>query len=279
MPAATEVKVSLYEVGGSVRDRYMGRESHDEDFSAVVENGGWPELLQWADQEMDEVFLVTPEFLTIRGKKDGKIMDVVMARKEDGYSDGRHPDNVEPGTIDEDLARRDFTMNAMACKSELFLDLFGGAEDIDNRLIRCVGYAADRFREDALRAIRAMRFSITLGFDMDEDIRSTLETNFMPDIKARKECGHDHYFNENEYLSHQLASVSPERIREELKKMFAHDTIEAGSLLFGNHCTKAGFHRASSSMYSSASLNIHEDILDVLFPDGGIWLEPTLKQT
>ena len=131
MPAATEVKVSLYEVGGSVRDRYMGRESHDEDFSAVVENGGWPELLQWADQEMDEVFLVTPEFLTIRGKKDGKIMDVVMARKEDGYSDGRHPDNVEPGTIDEDLARRDFTMNAMAAANHWRIFIF---ESLDTKV-------------------------------------------------------------------------------------------------------------------------------------------------
>ena len=75
---SNSVEVSLYEVGGSVRDRYMGRESHDEDFSAVVKNGGWPELLQWADQEMDEVFLVTPEFLTIRGKKDGKIIEKIV---------------------------------------------------------------------------------------------------------------------------------------------------------------------------------------------------------
>jgi tRNA nucleotidyltransferase/poly(A) polymerase len=284
MTTLASTKVTLYQVGGSVRDEYLGVPCYDRDYSAVVADGGWPELLKWAEEYMDDVFLVTPEFLTIRGKKDGDVIDIVMARKEGEYSDGRHPDEVEPGTLEEDLARRDFTMNAMAKSPEgLLIDPFNGVDDIDERVIRCVGSTADRFREDALRAVRAMRFSITKGFTMDQEIREILQSNFMYELTKEREQSivrnggkASWSYNDRDWLSYNLKSVSPERVREELRKMFIHNPIEAGTLLFGNRNSKDTHYRDT---YTSDSFNIHQDVLKVLFPQGGLWLEPTLKLT
>ena len=103
--------VKLYEVGGSIRDSLLGILNKDRDFVAVCPEG-WDYLVNWADMWLDKVFLITPEYFTIRGIKGGEIFDFVLARKEGAYSDGRHPDSVEPGTLEDDLARRDFTMNA-----------------------------------------------------------------------------------------------------------------------------------------------------------------------
>ena len=105
--------VQLFEVGGSIRDEVLGLENKDRDFVAVCD-GGWEELLRWSNDVMDKVFLVTPDFFTIRGLVNNEVMDVVLARKDGAYSDGRHPDSVEPGSLGDDLARRDFTMNAIA---------------------------------------------------------------------------------------------------------------------------------------------------------------------
>jgi tRNA nucleotidyltransferase (CCA-adding enzyme) len=194
--------VTVYEVGGAVRDSLRGVESKDRDF--VVEAPSW-EAMRAYIRERGTIYLETPKYLTIRAKLDGVNADYVLARKESEYTDGRHPDRVEPGTIDDDLGRRDFTMNAIARRADGTLyDPHGGAEDIRRRLIRCVGDPDQRFYEDALRLLRALRFAVTTGFDLCPAVVSCL--------------------NSPAHLD-RLGGVSVERTREELNKAFRHDTL------------------------------------------------------
>ena len=105
--------IRLFEVGGSIRDELMGiNNPPDRDFCAESPEG-WEALLTWCHKNMERVFLVTPEFFTVRGRmSNGDSIDVVMCRKDGPSSDGRHPDHVEPGTLLDDLARRDFTVSS-----------------------------------------------------------------------------------------------------------------------------------------------------------------------
>ena len=129
---------------------------------------------------------------------DPKIIEITTFRTEATYTDSRHPDSVKfATTIDEDLARRDFTCNAIACDIRGKLsDPFGGIEDIHNNVIRCVGDPAERFDEDHLRILRALRFASQLGFGIDEKTEHAIR-----DMKD------------------QITKVSGERLRDELTKL------------------------------------------------------------
>ena len=194
--------MKLYKVGGFVRDKILGVKSHDLDYA--VECSSFEEMKNEIFNMGGEIFLSSPQFFTIRAQLNGEVADFVLCRKESGYNDGRHPDNVEVGTIYDDLARRDFTMNAIAlCEDGTYLDPHGGIFDIERCLIRCVGNPSDRFNEDALRMLRAIRFSITKRFSMSDDIQDCLnDWNFV----------------------NLLQKISIERIRDELYKCFACDT-------------------------------------------------------
>ena len=124
-------------------------------------------------------------------------VQVTTFRTEEEYLDGRHPSRVEfVSTLDEDLSRRDFTINAMACTiSGRIIDLFGGIDDINKRIIRCVGDSVTRISEDALRMFRAYRFSAELGFEIEPESLHAIHEN------AQAAC-----------------RISPERVREELEK-------------------------------------------------------------
>lgn len=196
--------MKFYRVGGCVRDKLMGIKSNDTDIA--VECNSFEEMTNEIKKRGGVIYLEKPEFLTARAKLNGEVMDFAMCRGESNYSDGRRPDKVIPtNNIILDLARRDFTINAIAenFESKEIIDPFGGQKDIENKLIRCVGSATDRFSEDSLRLIRAIRFSITKGFTLDNNIISAL----------------------NDYIVVTgIINVSKERIREELLKCFAHDT-------------------------------------------------------
>ena len=195
--------VKFYKVGGCVRDELLGRKCNDIDYSveapsydvmrkAIVELGG-------------TIFVENPEFLTIRAKVPGMgACDYVLCRKDGQYSDGRRPDLVEAGDIYDDLSRRDFTMNAIAKGEGGYIDPLSGRIDIENRLIRCVGDARQRFEEDALRLLRALRFAVVLGFELDDDV---------------------HYCLSDSHMAVKLRHVSVERIREELLKAFKSSTL------------------------------------------------------
>lgn len=234
--------VVLYEVGGSVRDGFLGIDSKDKDFA--VEAPSWERMKEFLEWRGFTIFVETPEFLTIRAHfpKEhpdyGKTTaDFVLCRKEGAYSDGRHPDTVEVGTIYDDLARRDFTVNAMARRlgSSVVLDPWNGKEHLDYRRLIAVGDTETRLREDPLRALRALRFMVCKNFTLSGDIRRVVYADWFAPL---------------------LASVSTERKREELTKMFKHNT--------------------RLSMLQFAGVDA-KPLRDAVFCDG-LWLKPTLEQ-
>lgn len=203
--------VQFFQVGGSVRDEIMGVPSKDIDFSCVASS--FEEMLEAIASSGMKIVQTKPEFFTVRAVAKKPFLgftgglDFVWARKDGPSSDGRRPDFVEPGTLMDDLSRRDFCFNAIAKDEDgNIIDPFNGRAHIRNRQIVAVGSAWDRMFEDALRGLRAMRFAITKDFQIDSDIVAVLRSPAFAEA---------------------LSSVSKERQREEVEKMFASDTIRA----------------------------------------------------
>jgi tRNA nucleotidyltransferase (CCA-adding enzyme) len=197
---------TYYKVGGCVRDHVMGVRCKDIDLLAI--GGSFDELEKDVISQGGVIYISKPEFLTIRCNypKIGPC-DIRLARKDGDYSDGRRPDKVFlADDVRDDINTRDFTMNALLqdLESGEVIDYVGGLNDIQNRTINTVGDAVDRFEEDYLRLLRAVRFSITKGFDISLDIHDCL-------MDAQ--------------IIYGLKNVSIERIYEELFKCFKHDTL------------------------------------------------------
>lgn len=209
--------MQMFMVGGAVRDELLGVPSKDIDFTVVmdfhdaVSVDPFKVMVGNLKAQGFEIFLETPEFLTVRARfpknhEHARLTaDFVLARKESEYTDGRRPDKVIPGTLEDDLARRDFTMNAVARDSAgNLIDPFDGQDDIAAKVIRCVGEPWDRITEDALRALRAIRFAVTKGFSIDSELWEVIDSYEVADIVQ------DH--------------ISDERIQVELSKMFRFNT-------------------------------------------------------
>lgn len=159
-----------YLVGGCVRDLLLGREPEDWDIASSARPEQIMEIFG-ADAVPTGV-----RHGTVTVKAAGEGYEVTTFRTEGRYSDGRHPDSVFfAQTIEEDLSRRDFTVNAMAMdRSGKIIDPFGGAEDLKRQVIRCVGEAQVRFSEDALRILRGIRFASVLEFSVEEDTQRAI---------------------------------------------------------------------------------------------------------
>jgi tRNA nucleotidyltransferase/poly(A) polymerase len=199
--------VKVFRVGGAVRDSFIGRENKDVDFAVEAES--YETMKEYIVANGGKIYLETPEFFTIRGKMpDLGDADFVLCRCDGQYSDGRRPDSVSHGTIMDDLARRDFAMNAIALDTETgeILDPFGGEADIFMNLIRAVGSAKERINEDPLRLLRAMRFSVTLNFALHPDL-----VDLLSDPEMSKKM---------------MKTVSHDGVREEMDKMFKADTLK-----------------------------------------------------
>ena len=197
-------------VGGAVRDHLIGRQSYDHDITTSA-----------TPEEVKRVF--AGERIVDTGIKHGTVTlvlgglpyEITTWRVDGSYLDNRHPESVSfTRSLEEDLARRDFTVNAMCYNpTDGYTDIFGGASDIEAGIIRAVGEPARRFTEDALRIMRALRFCATLGFSMDVATADAARS-----------------------LSHLLNNVSAERIYAELKKLIASDfayeaLVEYGDIL------------------------------------------------
>jgi tRNA nucleotidyltransferase/poly(A) polymerase len=190
----------FYEVGGHIRDEFLGIKSKDIDYVVIADS--YAAMVLEIGHRGYEIFLETPEYYTVRARGPKGPADFVWARIEGPYYDSRHPDWVKPGNLLNDLKRRDFRMNTITrTEGGQIIDPFNGRRDIDERIIRCVGRAEDRMKEDPLRMLRAIRFSITKDMSLDPHIIDILYTY---DIT--------------------LKGVSEERIREELYKCFKHNT-------------------------------------------------------
>lgn len=210
---------TFYEVGGKVRDEILGLKSNDIDYVAVatkIEDKTaeqiFESLVLFLKEQNYQIFLVTPDMYTIRAKfpighkHEGTTADFVMARKEIGYIPGTRKPILVPGTLEDDLQRRDFTINAIA-KSEdgVYIDPHGGSFDISMRILRTPKDAVITFNDDPLRLLRAIRFMITKKFRLNNDIQEILES-----------FDYENKFN----------IISEERIREELYKCFNFDTLK-----------------------------------------------------
>jgi poly(A) polymerase/tRNA nucleotidyltransferase (CCA-adding enzyme) len=155
----------VYLVGGAVRDMFLGKEADD-----------WDIATNATPEEVSALFAkrIIPtgiEHGTVTIPFKGHMIECTTFRTEQGYSDGRRPDSIAyAATIEEDLSRRDFTMNAIAVSlpEGRIIDPFGGRADIRAGVIRTVGVAAERFAEDGLRPLRGVRFSSQLGFNIDD---------------------------------------------------------------------------------------------------------------
>lgn len=185
-----------YIVGGCVRDSLLGRSPHDWDICTSAKPEEVCALLDCYDDI--EVILTGLKHGTITAHINGENYEITTFRVDGEYSDNRRPDSVEfVADVIEDLSRRDFTINAMACSNiGTLIDPWGGYEDLARGLIHCVRNPDDRFREDALRILRALRFASTYGFKIEEKAAAAIHRN--------KEL---------------LKNVSAERIQSELCKM------------------------------------------------------------
>ncbi len=173
LPGPVETALGLLEtagfeafvVGGCTRDALLGDAPHDWDIttSALPEET----LSVFSDYRTIETGL---QHGTVAVLLNDMLLEITTYRVDGSYEDSRHPDSVSfTRSIEEDLARRDFTMNAIAYSpTRGYEDLFGGASDIEAHVIRCVGDPETRFTEDALRILRALRFSSVLGFTVEE---------------------------------------------------------------------------------------------------------------
>lgn len=164
-----EYGADTYVVGGCVRDSIMGNVPHDWDICTPALAC---ELLPMFEEKGYYVIPTGLKHGTITVHLNGNNYEITTFRKDGSYLDGRHPDNVEfTSDLELDLERRDFTINAMAYNPEIgLIDIFGGFNDIKNKVIRCVENPKDRFNEDALRLMRAIRFACQLGFSIHPSI-------------------------------------------------------------------------------------------------------------
>ncbi len=150
-----------YVVGGAVRDLFLGQMPEDWDLTATLQK-----------RELQALFPAAADtggpYGTLRLGLPGGHCEITPCRIESGYKDGRHPENVQfCGNLLLDLWRRDFTVNAMAYNGSLLVDPFGGQEDLQLHILRCVGSPRARFKEDPLRILRMFRFSAALGFQAE----------------------------------------------------------------------------------------------------------------
>ena len=160
-----EAGYTAYAVGGCVRDALLGKAAHDFDLCTSA----LPEQIQQVFRT-ESLFTVGIRHGTVGVVLAGEALEITTFRTDGAYSDGRHPDSVcFAASLDQDLKRRDFTVNAMAYHPKCgIVDLFGGREDLKNGILRCVGDPERRFSEDALRILRALRFAAVFGFRMEE---------------------------------------------------------------------------------------------------------------
>ncbi|MFA6368947.1 MAG: HD domain-containing protein, partial [Candidatus Shapirobacteria bacterium] len=219
-----ENKAEIYIVGGAVRDLILKKEVKDWDFTTNL-----------TPEEMQKIFtknsFYNNKFGTISIVDGDDIFEVTTFRTEKGYSDVRHPDEIKWGkTLKEDLQRRDFTVNAIALEIQnlsvdkstsplnkgrslnfKIIDLYDGQKDLENKIIRTVGNPDERFGEDALRMMRAIRIASQIGFLIEEKTFASIQKN-APLIK----------------------NIAGERIRDELFKILISISPSQGIILLKN---------------------------------------------
>jgi poly(A) polymerase len=206
----------IFEVGGKVRDELLGLKSKDADFAFVLTpeeaagrsiEAAFDFMRDWMMEMGFQIFLSTPDCLTIRARffSSKETADFVLAKRDFSYNmPGNRQLIVQPGSLEDDLRRRDFTVNAIAkAENGELIDLFEGQKDLADKVLRTPLEPIVTLTDDPLRALRAVRFSVKLGFRMAPDLQDALLNPVLPEL---------------------MAVVSTDRIREELAKAMKVDT-------------------------------------------------------
>lgn len=193
-----------YIVGGCVRDFLLGKTPQDWD----ITTSALPEQVKSLFSNTVDTGIAHGTVMVVR---HGEGYEITTYRVDGEYKDGRHPEAVTfTRSLEEDLKRRDFTINAFAYNdTKGLVDLFGGMDDLNNKIIKAVGNPYERFNEDALRIMRAIRFAAQLGFEVERETLKAIES-----------------FSDN------LAKVSMERIRVEFEKTLLSDNPEMVEIFF-----------------------------------------------
>ena len=195
----------LYIVGGWIRDRLMGRESTEIDLAASIPPGE----VKRAMEGLGSIYDIGERFGTVGLRTEAVTLEVTTFRADQYAPGSRHPEVTPVGDIDEDLSRRDFTINAMALSVApdpgMLIDPFDGRKDIEARLIRTPAEPGPRMAEDPLRMMRAVRFSAQLSFEIEPELRLALEAHHAL-----------------------LDEISWERRRDELEKILLTPNPDAG---------------------------------------------------
>jgi len=206
-----KAKFEAYVVGGCVRDLLLNQKPKDWD---ITTNARPEKIQKLFPKTFYENKFGTVTVITNSKDKTLKTIEITPFRLEGKYSDKRHPDEIKfAKTVEEDLARRDFTVNAIALSSKLktqnskliLIDPFDGQKDIKARIIRTVGKAEERFNEDALRMLRAVRFACTLDFTIEEKTFKAVQKN-----------------------AGWIQAISKERVKDELIKIFESEKAAEG---------------------------------------------------
>lgn len=190
------VNQQTYLVGGCVRDMLLGRKPKDYD---IVTEANIEELRPTLVENGWQVDAVGENFLVYAVSKNHRQFEIANFRKEYGFTDGRRPDHVEIGTLEEDAKRRDFTVNSIYYNpvTDTFVDPNKGKVDIERGILKFVGRPHDRIKEDYLRVFRFFRFLSKLGFE--------------PEMKSLKAC--------RELFNEAYQKTNPERVRMEIERM------------------------------------------------------------
>jgi len=192
----------IYLVGGSIRDQLLGRIPKDWDFCTSLSPDEIEFLVKKAGRR---AYLIGKKYGTIGFKLDGQFIEVTTFRTETYEKNNRKPKVEFVKDIHQDLARRDFTINAIARRGRKIIDPFNGRKDLKEKRIRAVGIPSHRFKEDPLRILRACRFSSQLGFGIEGNTLSAMQK-----------------------LSYKILSVSKERWMAELDKLLLGDNVILG---------------------------------------------------
>jgi tRNA nucleotidyltransferase/poly(A) polymerase len=198
---------TAYWAGGCVRDRLLGREPKDYD---VATNALPDEVRRLFGPRRTHAVGAAFGVITVVGPRAAGHVEVATFRRDASYSDGRHPDAVEYSSPVDDASRRDFTINGLfydPLRDEV-IDLVGGQADLDRRVVRAIGDPRARISEDKLRMLRAVRFSATFNFALEEETRLAIIE-----------------------MAHQIVVVSAERIAQEMRLLFTLPNRSAGLLL------------------------------------------------
>ena len=216
----TQAGYEAYIVGGCVRDVILGRTPEDWDITTSAK----PEQVKALFRRTIDTG-IQHGTVTVMLDKEG--FEITTYRIDGKYEDSRHPKEVTfTPNLAEDLKRRDFTINAMAYNEEAgLIDLFGGMEDIERKMIRCVGDARERFREDALRMMRAIRFSAQLGYTIEEQTKEAIRE-----------------------LAPNLKNISAERIQVELVKLLVSPHPDYLRIAYDTGVTKVIFPEFDKAM-------------------------------